>query len=142
MKSRIEELLHRYWEGETSLEEERELKKALQEADGFDQEKAYFGLWEEFGKQSPIRVQVPTSKIKKIKSLNWLAWAASLALVISSVWVGQDFMEKKEQEQAYYEVMDALALIQANLEKGREQMQPLNDLKYLNTADQLFLQKP
>jgi hypothetical protein len=142
MKSRIEELLHRYWEGETSLEEEKELKKILRESEGYDQEKTYFGIWEEFRKQDPTRVSVPTSKAKKTKNLSWLAWAASLALIISSVWVWQDYVEKKEQEQAYYEVMEALALIQSNLEKGRAQMKPLNDLKYLNTTNQLFQQKP
>jgi len=35
-------------------------------------------------------------------------------------------------------VMQAFALIRTNLSKGQEEMNPLNDLKYLNTTNQLF----
>jgi hypothetical protein len=34
--------------------------------------------------------------------------------------------------------MQAFALIQTNFAKGQEQMQVMNEMKYLNTTNQLF----
>ena len=141
MKSRIDELLLRYWEGESTLEEEKELKLLLREAEGFDQEKTYFGMLGEYAGQEPVSLSIPKKKSRLVK-IQWMAWAASLALLISSVWIWRDYEQQKEEREAYEEVMQALAMIQTNLEKGQKQMMPLNDLKYLNTTNQLFQQKP
>ncbi|TDQ17390.1 hypothetical protein DFQ04_2043 [Algoriphagus boseongensis] len=141
MRERIEELLQKYWAGESSLAEEKELKESLAQVEGFETEKSFFGVLKDFKAQMPEKLKTPGGKPKsKTIRLQWLSWAASLALIISSVWVWRDYEEKKEQEQAYQEVMEALAMIQTNLAKGQEQMKPLNDLKYLKTTNQLFTQ--
>ena len=143
MNTKIDELLSKYWDGETSLEEEKELKTLLLDADGFEQEKTYFGILQEYKRVNPEKLPFPLSG-KSIRSfqIRWIGWAASLILLISSVWIWRDYEQKKEQELAYQEVMEALALIQTNLAKGQSQMQPLNDLKYLNTTQQLFSTNP
>ena len=138
MKSRIEELIEKYWEAETSLEEERELKALLRTTDGFEDEKALFGIMDDFKTEMPQRLQFPTEKPARTIRMQWLGWAASVALLAGSIWIWQDYEQKKQEELAYQQVMEALALIQNNLSKGQEQMQPLNDLKYLNTTNQLF----
>ena len=142
MKSRIEELLEKYWEGETSLAEEKELKKVLSGAEGFEKEKAFFGAMAAFQQEEPQSLSIPSKKPPIQRSLQWLGWAASLVLLISSVWIWRDYQQKEEERLAYLELMDALSLIQTNLAKGQAQMEPLNDLKYLNTTDQLFQQEP
>lgn len=138
MKSRIEELIEKYWEAETSLEEERELKALLRTTAGFEEEKALFGILDDFKTEMPQRLQFPTEKTARTIRMQWLGWAASVALLAGSIWIWQDYEQKKQEELAYQQVMEALALIQNNLSKGQEQMQPLNDLKYLNTTNQLF----
>lgn len=138
MKSRIEELIEKYWEAETSLEEERELKALLRTTAGFEEEKALFGIVDDFKTEMPQRLQFPTEKTARTIRMQWLGWAASVALLAGSIWIWQDYEQKKQEELAYQQVMEALALIQNNLSKGQEQMQPLNDLKYLNTTNQLF----
>lgn len=138
MKSRIEELIEKYWEAETSLEEERELKALLRTTDGFEEEKALFGIVDDFKTEMPQRLQFPTEKPARTIRMQWLGWAASVAMLAGSIWIWQDYEQKKQEELAYQQVMEALALIQNNLSKGQEQMQPLNDLKYLNTTNQLF----
>ena len=138
MKSRLEFLLEKYWEAESSLDEERELKSLLKAADGYPEEKALFGIFEDFKNEVPQKVKLPEQKRIRTIRIQWLGWAASIALLASAAWVWQDYEQKKQEELAYQQVMEALALIQTNLSKGQEQMQPLNDLKYLNTTNQLF----
>jgi hypothetical protein len=138
MKSRIEELVEKYWETETTLEEERELKALLRTTDGFEDEKALFGIMDDFKTEMPQRLQFPTEKPARTIRMQWLGWAASVVLLAGSIWIWQDYEQKKQEELAYQQVMEALALIQNNLSKGQEQMQPLNDLKYLSTTNQLF----
>jgi len=60
-------------------------------------------------------------------------------LLASSIWVWQAYEQKKQEQLAYQQVMEALAQIQTNLSRGQQQLLlPLNDLKYLNTTNQLF----
>ena len=71
MKSRLEFLLEKYWVAESTLEEEKELKALLLQVEGFEKEKALFGLLEDFKKVEPKSVQIPESKpIRTIKPEN------------------------------------------------------------------------
>lgn len=137
MKEKIESLLEKYWEGETSLAEEQELKSLLKSQSDFEEEKGFFGLMESYGQENPGNLTMPKAKVRKINS-QWLSWAASVAIFTAS-FVGWRVYEKNQEErQAYEEVMQAFALIQTNLAKGQEQMQFMNDMKYLNTTNQMF----
>jgi len=137
MKERIERLLEKYWEGETSLADEQELKTLLKSHSSFEEEKDFFGLMETYSLEEPENVSMPKTKVRKINS-RWLSWAASVAIFTAS-FVGWRAYEQKQQErEAYEEVMQAFALIQTNFAKGQEQMQVMNEMKYLNTTNQLF----
>lgn len=135
MSERIRALLEKYWEAESSLAEEKELKDLLQNADGFEPEKKFFGILASYrDEESTLKFPKKEGKVRKIY---WLGWAASIAILVSS-FVGWRAYEKHQQEQAYQEVVAALNLIQVNLSKGQEQMQVMNDIKYLSTPSQLF----
>lgn len=137
MKEKIESLLEKYWEGETTLLEEKELKSLLKSQSGFQEEKSFFGLLESYGQEEPEKVFIPKTKVRQINS-RWLSWAASVAIFTAS-FVGWRAYEQKQQErEAFEEVMQAFALIQSNMAKGQEQMQLMNEMKYLNTTNQLF----
>ncbi|MDR7131215.1 hypothetical protein J2X69_003575 [Algoriphagus sp. 4150] len=136
MNQRIDELLEKYWEAETSLAEEQELKNLLQTASGYEDEKALFLGTSTFSSEEP-NLKMPTKTIP-IKSGNWMNWAASVAILAGSIWGWTVYEQKQAEKQAYMEVMQAFALIQTNLSKGQEEMHVMNDLKYLNTTNQLF----
>lgn len=142
MKARIKELLEKYWDTETSLEEEKELRDLLRNAEGFEQEKSLFKALKNFQAEEPQHLTLPESKLRKLNP-RWISWAASVAILVGSFWSWRVYEQKQAEKEAYEEVMEALALIQSNLSKGQEQMGPLKDLKYLNTTNQLFqLNKP
>jgi hypothetical protein len=136
MNQRIDELLNKYWDAESSLEEEQELKKLLESAAGYEVEKLMFLGLNELSNEEP-RLKMPT-KVVPLKSSNWMSWAASVAILIGSVYGWTIYEQKQAEEQAYLEVMQAFALIQTNLSRGQEEMNVMNDLKYLNTPSQLF----
>jgi hypothetical protein len=69
-----------------------------------------------------------------------MSWAASAAILIGSFWGWQAYDQRQAEQAAYQEVMMAFALIQTNLSKAQVQLQPMNNLKYLNTTDQIFSQ--
>ncbi len=137
MNQRIEELLEKYWDATSSLEEERELKNLLGKAEGYEIEKEMFGCLGEFAKEEPLTVTIPKTKIRKLTPV-WLNWAASAAILFGSFWGWRVYEQKQAEEEAYREVMQAFAMIQGNLSKGQDQMQIMNDLKYLNTTKELF----
>ncbi|WP_057939568.1 hypothetical protein [Algoriphagus resistens] len=136
MNRRIDELLGKYWEAESSLAEEQELKRLLQSTEDYEDEKALFSGLKDLSTQEPS-LKMPTKTVP-IKSGNWLNWAASVAILLGSVWGWTVYEQKQAEQQAYMEVMQAFALIQTNLSKGQEEMKVLNDMKYLNTTNQLF----
>ncbi len=142
MKKRIDELLERYWEADSTLEEERELKFLLRNHPEYELEKKLFGILDEFKREMPQKIQIPLKQRGRITRIYSMGWAASIALIGGFIWLWNDFDKKRQEEVAYREVMQALSLIQANLQKGQKQLQPLNDLKYLNVTDQLFQTTP
>jgi type VI protein secretion system component VasF len=135
--NRIDELLKKYWEAETSLAEEQELAQLLLNSEGYEQEKALFSSFSELKKIDSSHTYIPKAKVRKLNT-TWISWAASLAILIGSFSAWRAYENHQAEKAAYEEVMRALALIQSNLSKGQEQMEPLNDLKYLNTTNQLF----
>ncbi|HAH39091.1 MAG TPA: hypothetical protein DEQ87_10155 [Algoriphagus sp.] len=135
MNERIKELLDKYWEASSSVEEEAELKLLLSRVQGFESEKQLFGLLDEMKQEEPVRVKIP--KRVRVRSLAWLNWAASVAILLGS-YVGWRVYERQQEEQAYREVVAALSLIQQNLSKGQEKMSKMNDLKYLSAPEDLF----
>ena len=136
MNQRINELLNKYWEAVSSLEEEKELKELLLSAEGYADEKALFLDLKDFSIEEP-NLKMP-AKVVSIKSRIWMSWAASVAILIGSVYGWRAYEQKQAEQQAYMEVMQAFALIQTNLSRGQEKMNVMNDLKYLNTTNQLF----
>ena len=100
MKERIESLLEKYWEGETSLAEEQELKSLLKSQSDFEEEKGFFGLMESYGQENPKNLIMPKANVRKINS-QWLSWAASVAIFTAS-FVGWRVYEKNQEERQAY----------------------------------------
>jgi hypothetical protein len=144
MGTRLKELLDKYWEAETSLDEEKEIRELLQAVEGFEDEKILFGGLDEISEMQP-QIERPEEKAKEtmVRRITpvWLNWAASILILVSSVWVWQYTEQRKAEQDAYEEVMMALSMLQTNLAKGKENMKEIEDLKYLNTTNQIFGQE-
>lgn len=138
---RIEELLEKYWNAETSLAEEQELKNLLSQAEGYEEEKEMFSGIAGLATEEPENLTMPKGKVRKLNS-SWLNWAASIAILAGSFYGWRVYEQKQAEKEAYDQVMMAFALIQTNLSKGQEQMEVMNDLKYLNTTNELFETTP
>jgi len=139
--NRIEELLEKYWNAETSLAEEQELKNLLSQAEGYEEEKEMFSGIAGLATEEPENLTIPKGKITKLNT-SWLNWAASIAILAGSFYGWRVYEQKQAEKEAYDQVMMAFALIQTNLSKGQEQMEVMNDLKYLNTTNELFETTP
>jgi hypothetical protein len=137
MKKRLEILLEKYWEGNTSLEEERELKDLLKTAEGYDMEKSFFsGLGLIADKEEKPFQNVPISNPWWRNT--WFPVAASFLLFAILGMSLYQYQVRKEQREAYMQVMQALEMIQINMQKGTENLQVLEEFQHLNKPNEIF----
>jgi hypothetical protein len=136
MSDRLEKLLEKYWEAETDLAEEAELKDLLQKAAGYQEEKKFFLGVEELADVKPQQMSMPTNK--SWLQAHWMKIAASIVLIIAAGTTYFKYETKKAEREAYQQVMQALALIQENMQKGTSSMQVMQEMKHLNTTQEIF----
>ena len=150
-ESKIREVLERYWEGETSLDEEKELRSyfaSSQVADEFIPFIPLFAFFdEEKHKEMPSDISLPNEIKKggKVVNFKWLInVAASLVIFIAMFFINKNLnRESVEQyayqdtyqtpEEAYLEVKQALLFVSTKMNKGvstvsqsLEKMEPLD----------------
>ena len=136
MKDRLTELLDNYWEGETSLEEEAELKSLLKKTDMYPELRSFFLGTEQLAKMDVKDIQ--SRKPKKAIPGSFLRIAAVfIGFVLFGSLIYNSY-HRREQEKAYLQVMEAFALIQSDLERGSEELQILEEMRHLNMAHNLF----
>ncbi|MCH7410727.1 hypothetical protein MM239_15070 [Belliella sp. DSM 111904] len=134
---RITYLIEKYWEGNTSLKEEKELKVLLKDSKKHETEKAFFLGIDQIKSFSPEKIQNPSIK-KFYLNTYWTQIAAGLIILLVA---GVSFFSYKQREAerlAYLQVMEAFSLIQHNMHKGTDNLQTLQELRYLNTTNQIF----
>jgi hypothetical protein len=131
---KIERLLEKYFEANTSLEEENTLKEFFAKEtvpDHLIQYKGFFGAFEQVKKE----VHEPEIKLPKKKfKLNWIA-AAAVILFMLSVFSYQQYEvhQQKEAQKAFLETQKALRMISQNLNKGNR---AVAQLEYFDKAQQ------
>jgi hypothetical protein len=134
MKEKIEALLAKYYEGDTTLAEEKELKALLWKSEGFEEERRFFlGL-------DALKAMEPAAKPQPRVGTTMPLWqkvAAVLVLCGGLSWWFIDQQIKKE-ERAYSQVMQAFDMIQQNMRKGTTSLGALKEMRHLNKTDELF----
>ncbi|GGZ22492.1 hypothetical protein GCM10007049_14150 [Echinicola pacifica] len=135
MKDRVEKLLYRYYEGETTLEEEKELRRLLAQQEGYEEEKMFFLGLETIGSVEPVRDEKPFFKSKNIW---WFRVAAVATVFLTFGWLIFEQQKRMAEEEAYANVMEAFALIHRNMNKGTSSLRSMEDIKYLNTTHEWF----
>ncbi|MCL6258623.1 hypothetical protein M3O96_05965 [Aquiflexum sp. TKW24L] len=136
MKNRLSALLEKYWEGETTLEEEREIKILLQKVEGFDAEKKFFLGVKMISTIHPTDFQIKNSKKKP--TIYWLKIAALFIIFFAVGSASYRYHEKKAEREAFEQVMHAFNLIQTNMQKGTESLSAMEELRHLNTTQEIF----
>lgn len=131
---RIERLLEKYFEANTSLEEEKILKDFFTKEtvpDHLIQYKGFFGSFEKVKKEvHGTEIKLPKKKF----SLKWIAAAAVVLLMLSAFSYQQyEVHQQKEAQKAFLETQKALRMISQNLNKGNR---AVAQLEYFDKAQQ------
>lgn len=137
---RIEQLLEKYFEAETSIAEEKELKDYFSSSDvapSLEQYKSLFGYTVQ-AKQEQFNATIPL-KTKKRKNAVWISVAASVVVLLGiGLFTYNHFNQPKsndlgtydDPEVAFRETQKALAMISIHVNKG------IGSINYLSEYEQ------
>lgn len=141
--SKIEQLLEKYLNAETTLQEEATLKNYFLSGNVAPHLQEYESMFSyfQFSKEETSEKTIQL----KTKKTNWkkLSIAASIA-ILCSLYLGNNYLENQEQQkqlamQQYQQVKSALGLLSVNLNKGKEAMATL--YVYEDTVNKIFKTK-
>lgn len=144
----VDFILEKYFEGETSVEEEQRLKTYFNSGEVLDSHKEYGPLFNYYSK-AQTEVLEKSISLHKAKTLHILrrtmiGIAAGLAILLGSVFVMDTYrdqqganevalsIEEAEAEEALETTIEALAYLGVHLNKGTES---LEQIKKLQRAD-------
>jgi hypothetical protein len=148
-------LLQRYWDGETSIEEERRIKAYFAANEGIDASVSHLKPW--FAALETERaVQLPAEPVLQVQRraplLRYLAAATVAGLIgLGAWWANTHFSERsatasgpdilykdsyEDPEQAVAEIKAALALVSSKLNKGKREA--AKGLKKVEAVDRYF----
>ncbi len=151
-ENRVKSLLNKYWEGETSLEEEKELHSYFQSAEVKDEFRSIQPLFAFFSEAGEMKMQGDVKLLekdfpkRKVVNLRWIInVAASLAIFFALFFVNkkddydsQQFVYEdtyEDPEQAYAQVKEALLFLSGKMNKGMntastslEKIRPLEEI--------------
>jgi len=142
--SKIEQLLEKYLNAETSLQEEATLKNYFSTGNVAPHLQEYESMFGYFAISKAETSAKPIQLNTKKKNWKWLSVAASVALLVS-VYVGGGFgsgggpSEDEIAKAQYAEVMSTLKLLSTTLNKGNEAMGNL--YAYENTVNKILKTK-
>lgn len=144
---RIEILIEKYFEGETSIAEEKELKayfSSLDVAQHLEQYKPVFGYFSQ-AKQEQFTASIPLKSGRKQKRLAWLSVAASVVVMLGIGFFAYQNTSEPNQENlgviddpeiAFRETQKALALISKHVNTGIESVNYLSE--YQQSKNKIF----
>lgn len=144
----INHLLQKYWDVETSLNEEQQLQNYFNSDNVSDEHIAFKPLFQTYGEQKSIRLKTPLLEPKqktKVFRLRNIAVAASILLALAvvfntnktkSVEINSNVVNVETPEEALAYTMNALALVSSKLSRGSEVV--VNGMKPLHKANILI----
>jgi len=140
MESQIEKLRKKYWDGDSSIEEEKLFKQLLEPEGKSDAEKEYFA---ELAKRKTIEAEVTFEHPeRKSRLLLAISSVAATIIILVGLLIGFGGSDEKNQfaiddpRQAYEISQKALLFVSAKLNKGKNysaQMGKINEVKKMVT---------
>ena len=144
---RIERLIDKYFEGETSIAEEKELKAYFSSsyvAQHLEQYKPVFGYFSQ-AKQEQFTATISLKSKRKQKRLAWLSVAAAVVVMVCIGFFAYQNSSEPTQENlgvindpeiAFRETQKALALISRHVNTGIESVNYLGE--YQQSKNKIF----
>ncbi|MDT0554717.1 hypothetical protein [Patiriisocius hiemis] len=141
--AKVKKLLDNYFEGKTTLQEEKALQSYFTSDFVSPEVKAYKPLFKGFAdaaqETSNLKVNLPTAKKRSFKA--WYSVAAILlvTLTLGGIYFSQPTLSKEEQEAlaAYQKAQDAMYLLSHSLNKGTQNLTYIN--KFEEGAENLAI---
>lgn len=126
----IEELLEKYNNAETSLQEEAQLRAYFTSDNVAPHLEHYKSLFQYFSEaqQEQYTKDVPLNTKKKTRLYQWISVAAAAVLILGLIvprFTGPTEQEKQEALLVYNQTMEALSLVSLGMNKGKEQLSNL-----------------
>ncbi len=146
----MNELLEKYWEGQTSLQEEQQLRDYFASDQVLPQHELYRPLFaalvvesssevDDFDAFAKVNTQQTQEKIVNSKTWKGIVAAASISLLVA-LGAGyfnqpsqQDLGTYEDPQEAYEATLAALELVGTKFNKGRNNLQPLTQINKQTT---------
>src|SRR5690606_1907213 len=138
----IEILLEKYFEGETSIQEERELKAYFSSSEVASHLEHYKPMFANFQKQKEVQfTKALPLQPRKQNYVKWIGVAASIAVLFSTIFyfnqnTSEDLGTFSSPEEAFLETQKALNMVSNEVNKGVKSMGVLNE--YEQTKRTIF----
>ena len=136
--SKIEKLLEKYLNAETTLQEEATLKNYFLSGNVASHLQEYESMFSYFAFNKAETSVKPIQLKTKKTNWRWLSVAASVVLLFS-VYMGNEYRKEQQVKAQYAEVMSTLKMLSTNLNKGNEAMASL--YVYEDTVNKIFKSK-
>ncbi len=125
---RIEQLIEKYFEADTTVAEEKQLKEYFEKEEVAPHLKQYAPMFtyfsqakdERFTKQVPLKPRVTYYK--------WISIAA-VAVMVFGIYFGKEYQEQQEAQYAYNQTRMALGMLAENFDRGTEKMVYLKEFE-------------
>lgn len=135
----IEKLLEKYLKGQSSLEEEAQLKTYFTSDFVAPHLHNYQALFSYFTTNKKVSYEKELPAIRQSLTKYWMRYAAGLALLIGFVGIFRYYQQKRATHKAYEETRFALAIIAEQMQKGNKAIKELNVFE--KTKNKVFKQK-
>lgn len=136
--SKIEKLLEKYLNAETSLQEEAILQTYFVSEDVAPHLQEYKVMFSYFAQSKEETLQQPIQLKTKKTNWKWLSVAASVALLFS-VYMGSSYVQEQKARAQFAQVKNALQMLSSTLKKGDEAV--ANLYTYEDTVNKIFKTK-
>lgn len=134
----IEQLVIKYENAETSLQEEQILRDYFNSGNVAPHLEEYQMMFVYFQSSQDITynktIELTPVKSKKL-NWKWLSVAASIALIFS-MYMGNSYLEQRKAEKQFAQVQEALKMISVNLNKGNQAFENL--YAYEDSVNKIF----
>lgn len=135
--AKIEKLIEKYLEAETTLAEEKKLKNYFSQNEVPVHLQEYKSLFHYFTDDLHTVSKKEIKVVKNTTSFKWLSVAAVVLFFMGSTFIYQkNISEEKEAQLAYMQTQKALNLISYNLNKGNNAIAQLQVFE--NTQNKIF----
>lgn len=135
MESRIKDLLKKYWDGTSTLGEEKKLRQYFSDTKNLSPESKYFQRIEE-----KREVEMKFSHPGKNQKRTWMSLAASISIGILVAFIAlndarnQDQFTIEDPKEAYELTKQALLMIGSTINEGGNYSKELNKINKAKTV--------